>query len=96
MLFGLPWWAIIAIVAIVGGMYTSIREKEMKLEEKRLTSSKEAQELRKMIFNLKSRVEHLETIVTDLEEKQPEITLDDIEIKNDLDDDNKNSSRVRG
>ncbi|MBO6536859.1 MAG: hypothetical protein JJ966_11590 [Balneolaceae bacterium] len=96
MLFGLPWWAIIAIVAIVGGMYTSIREKEMKLEEKRLTSSKEAQELRKMIFNLKSRVEHLETIVADLEEKQPEITLDDIEIKNDLDDDNKNSSRVRG
>lgn len=77
MLFGLPWWAIIAIVAIVGGMYTSIREKEMKLEEKRLTSSKEAQELRKMIFNLKSRVEHLETIVADLEEKQPEITLDD-------------------
>lgn len=75
MLFGLPWWAIIAIVAIVGGMYTSIREKEMKLEEKRLTSSKEAQELRKMIFNLKSRVEHLETIVADLEEKQPEITL---------------------
>ncbi len=96
MLFGLPWWAIIAIVAIVGGMYTSIREKEMKLEEKRLTSSKEAQELRKMIFNLKSRVEHLETIVTDLEEKQPEITLDDIEIKNDLNDDNNNSSRVRG
>ncbi|MBO6793497.1 MAG: hypothetical protein JJ895_06275 [Balneolaceae bacterium] len=96
MLFGLPWWAIIAIVAIVGGMYTSIREKEMKLEEKRLTSSKEAQELRKMIFNLKSRVEHLETIVTELEEQQREITLDDIEIKNDLDDDNKNSSRVRG
>ncbi len=96
MLFGLPWWAIIAIVAIVGGMYTSIREKEMKLEEKRVTSSKEAQELRKMIFNLKSRVEHLETIVTELEEQQPEITLDDIEIKNDLDDENRNSSRVRG
>jgi hypothetical protein len=96
MLFGLPWYAIIAIVAVAGGMYTAIREKEMKLEEKRLTSSKEAQELRKMIFNLKSRVEHLETVVTDLEENQPEITLDDIEIKNDLDDDNKNSSRVRG
>lgn len=96
MLFGLPWYAIIAIVAVAGGMYTAIREKEMKLEEKRLTSSKEAQELRKMIFNLKSRVEHLETVVTDLEENQPEITLDDIEIKNDLDDDNKNSSLVRG
>lgn len=73
-----------------------LREKEMKLEEKRLTSTKESQELRKMIFNLKARVEHLEAAVTDLEQPKGEISLDDIEIKNDLDDDNKNSSRVRG
>jgi hypothetical protein len=65
------------------------------MEEKRLTSAKESQELRKMIFNLKSRIEHLETIVTDLEQPKGEISLDDIEIKNDLDDDNRNS-RVRG
>lgn len=96
MLFGLPWWAVVAIVAIVGSFYVGIRDREMKLEEKRLTSSKESQELRKMIFNLKSRVEHLETIVTDLEQPKGEISLDDIEIKNDLDDNNKNSSRVRG
>jgi len=96
MLFGLPWYAIIAIVAIAGGMIVGLREKEMKLEEKRLTSTKESQELRKMIFNLKARVEHLETVVTDLEQPKGEISLDDIEIKNDLDDDNKNSSRVRG
>ena len=95
MLFGLPWWAVVAIVAIVGGIYSGLREKEMKLEEKRMTSSKESQELRKMIFNLKSRVEHLEEIVTDMEEGKGEISLDDIEIKNDLDDDNRNS-RVRG
>lgn len=95
MLFGLPWYAIIAIVAIVGGLYTGIRERELKMEEKRLTSAKESQELRKMIFNLKSRIEHLETIVTDLEQPKGEISLDDIEIKNDLDDDNRNS-RVRG
>jgi len=95
MLFGLPWYAIIAIVAIVGGLYTGIRERELKMEEKRLTSAKESQELRKMIFNLKSRIEHLETIVTDLEQPKGEISLDHIEIKNDLDDDNRNS-RVRG
>jgi hypothetical protein len=95
MLFGLPWYAIIAIVAIVGGLYTGIRKRELKMEEKRLTSAKESQELRKMIFNLKSRIEHLETIVTDLEQPKGEISLDDIEIKNDLDDDNRNS-RVRG
>ncbi|MGB0345949.1 MAG: hypothetical protein ACPGGA_00615 [Balneolaceae bacterium] len=95
MLFGLPWFAIIAIIAIVGGIWGGLREKEMKLEEKRLTSSKESQELRKMIFNLKSRVEHLEEIVSDFEQPEGEISLDDIEIKNDLDDNNRNS-RVRG
>ncbi len=94
-MFGLPWFAVIAIVAIVGGIWGGLREKEMRLEEKRLTSSKESQELRKMIFNLKSRVEHLEAIVADLEQPQGEISLDDIEIKNDLDDNNRNS-RVRG
>lgn len=94
-MFGLPWFAVIAIVAIVGGIYGGLREKEMRLEEKRLTSSKESQELRKMIFNLKSRVEHLEEIVTDMEESKGEISLDDIEIKNDLDEGNRNSSRVR-
>jgi len=96
MLFGLPWFAIIAIVAIAGGMIVGLREKEMKLEEKRLTSAKESQELRKMIFNLKSRIEHLESIVTEMEQPKGEISLDDIEIKNDLDDENSNSSRMRG
>ena len=94
MLFGLPWFAIIPIVAIIGGIYASIREKEMKLEEKRLTSSKESQELRKMILNLKSRVEHLEAIATQTEDERGEISLDDIEIKNDLDRKDR-SNRVR-
>jgi hypothetical protein len=96
MLFGLPWYAIIAIVAIAGGMIVGLREKELKLEEKRLTSQKESQELRKMILNLKARIENLEAIATSTKETKGEISLDDIEIKNDLDDDNKNSSRVRG
>ncbi len=95
MLFGLPWFAVIAIVAIIGGIWGGLREKELRLEEKRLTSAKESQELRKMIFNLKSRIEHLEEIVSDMDQPQGEISLDDIEIKNDLDDDNRNSRRVR-
>ncbi len=96
MLFGLPWYAIIAIVAIAGGIYAGIREKEMRLEEKRLTSSKESQELRKMIFNLKSRVENLEAIATEQESAKGEITLDDIEIKGDIDGNNSSSTKVRG
>ena len=95
MLFGLPWWAIIPIVAIIGGIYAGIREKELKLEEKRLTSSKESQELRKMILNLKSRVENLEAIATEAKEEKRSITLDDIEIKKDPDNDGR-SNRVRG
>ena len=95
MLFGLPWFAIIPIVAIIGGIYAGIREKEMKLEEKRLTSSKESHELRKMILNLKSRVENLEAIATQAEEERGEISLDDIEIKNDLEN-NDTPNRVRG
>ena len=96
MLFGLPWFAIIPIVAIIGGIYASIREKEMKLEEKRLTSSKESQELRKMILNLKTRIEHLESIATATEEEHGEISLDDIEIKNDLEGNDNQRNRMRG
>ena len=83
MLFGIPWFAIIPIVAIVGGLLYAYKEKEMELEAKRLTSTKESQELRKMIFNLKARVENLEAIVTETEKNsagKPEISLDDIEI----------------
>ena len=46
MLFGLPWFAVIAIVAIGGGMIFSYKEKELSLEEKRLFSAREANDLR--------------------------------------------------
>ena len=36
MLFGSPWFAVIAIVAIGGGMIFSYKEKELALEEKNL------------------------------------------------------------
>lgn len=98
MLFGLPWFALIPIIAIVGGLVLAYKEKELKLEEKRLTSSKESNELRKMILNLKNRVENLESIITESEEKRVEVPLDEIEIKNDLDEEERGtrSTRVRG
>lgn len=97
MLFGLPWFAIIPIVAVIGGLIYAYKEKELQLEEKRLTSTKEAQELRKMIFNLKARIENLESIVAETDSEKGEISLDEIEIKNDLqEDENSNRAKVRG
>ena len=97
MIFGLPWFAIVAIAGILiplGGMHYAFKEKELKMEEKRYTSAKESQELRKMILNLKSRIENLEAIATDTSSGTGEISLDEIEIKNDLDDNN-NRGKVR-
>ena len=88
MIFGLPWFAVVAIVGILiplGGMFYSFKEKELKMEEKRYANSKESQELRKMIFSLKARIEAA----------KPSITIDDIEIK-DEGDSNSETSKVRG
>ena len=99
MIFGLPWFAVVAIVSIVvavgGGIWSDIRSKELKLEEKRLTSSKESHELRKMIFNLKSRIEQLEHIVNEMEQHKRDISLDEIEIKGDVNNESK-KSKLRG
>ena len=65
MLFGLPWFAVIAIVAIGGGMIFSYKEKELALEKKRLFSAREANELRGHIDNLERRIEQLERRVND-------------------------------
>lgn len=83
MLFGLPWYAIVAIVAIGGGLLYAYKEQELLAEEKRYTSSKESQELRKLILNLKARVEHLEKIMSEKNEPARNISMDDVEIKND-------------
>ena len=63
MLFGLPWFAVIAIVAIGGGMIFSYKEKELALEEKNLFNVREAYELREDIERLQRRIEHLENKV---------------------------------
>ena len=50
-MFGLPWFAVIPIVAIVGGLIYAYKEKEleMEIEEKRMMGAREANELRAMI-----------------------------------------------
>ena len=63
MLFGLPWFAVIAIVAVGGGMIFSYKEKELALEEKNLFNVREAYELRGDIERLQRRIEHLENKV---------------------------------
>ena len=65
MLFGLPWFAVVAIVAVVGGLFYAYKEKEMELEGKRMGSSRELNELRQVVHNLKSRVENLEAIAAE-------------------------------
>ena len=65
MLFGLPWFAVIAIVAIGGGMIFSYKEKELSLEEKRLFSAREANDLHGHIEHLQRRIEQLERRVND-------------------------------
>ena len=64
MLFGLPWFSVIAIVAIGGVMIFSYKEKELALEEKNLFNVREAHELRRDIERLQQRIEPLESRVT--------------------------------
>lgn len=64
MLFGLPWFSVIAIVAIGGVMIFSYKEKELALEEKNLFNVREAHELHRDIERLQQRIEHLESKVT--------------------------------
>lgn len=85
MLFGLPWFAVVAIVAIGGGLLFAYKEKEMEMEQKRMGSARELNEMRQIIQNLKSRVENLEAIAaedsrsTSQKEANPlgEIQIDD-------------------
>ena len=87
MIFGIPWFAIIPIVAIVGGLLFAYKEQELKLEEKRLGRSRELNEMRKIIHNLKGRIEHLEMIVNDTVKKQKS-SLGSIEIDDEVDSEN--------
>lgn len=78
MLFGLPWYAVIAIVSIAGGLFLRYREQELEMEKKARGSSRELNELRQMVHGLKSRIENLEAIAAE----DNETFSGDIEIEN--------------
>ncbi len=64
-MFGLPWFAVIPIVAIVDGLIYAYKEKELEIEKKRMMGAREANELRAMIRELQGRVQNLETIAAE-------------------------------
>lgn len=87
MLFGLPWYALIPMIAIIGGLVYAYKEKELEMEEKRMGSSRELNEMRKIVHNLKSRVENLEAIVIEERGKasgEASNPLSDIEIEDEV------------
>ena len=95
MLFGIPWPGIVAIVAIVGGLFYAYKEQELKMEEKRMGSVRELNEMRKVIHNLKSRVENLEAIAASEKSSTShsrENPLGDIEIEDEIEDQNYDNS----
>lgn len=98
MFFGLPWFAIVAIVAIAGGLIYAYKEEELKMEGKRLANSREMNEMKQIVHNLKSRVETLEAIAT--EEKHSSSRdqanpLQDIEIDDEVEGQNSDNSGTR-
>lgn len=80
MIFGIPWYAIVAIIAVAAPFIFAYKEKELKNEEKRITHSKELNEMRKIVHNLKGRIEKLEAIVTAEKDKSMNSALHEIEI----------------
>jgi len=62
MLLGIPWFAWIAIVAIVGGMYTGYKTEKLKVNSKLAEKNDELDAIRKIVSTLKTRVENLEAI----------------------------------
>jgi|AntRauTorckE6833_2_1112554.scaffolds.fasta_scaffold00106_28 hypothetical protein len=96
MFFGLPWFAIVAIVAIAGGLLYSYKEEELKMEGQRLASSREINDLRQIVHNLKSRIETLESIASEQEKGGSQNNanpLGDIEIDDENESQNSDTSR---
>jgi hypothetical protein len=88
MLFGLPWYAIIALASVIGGLVYAYKEKEMELEGKRYGNMRELHELRQVVHSLKSRVENLEAIASEIEDEAfagKAGSLNDIEIDDNVD-----------
>ena len=80
MLFGLPWYAIIALVAIIGGIISGYQKQKMELQQKNSQNNQEIDELRKVVHTMKSRIENLEAIAATNPQEFKSDSLGDIEI----------------
>lgn len=98
MLFGLPWFAIVAIISVAGGLFYAYKEKEMEMEGKRMGSARELNELRQIVHNLKSRVENLEAIASEekpFRSQENSDPLGDIEIDEEDESSDSGSSNIK-
>jgi len=98
MLFGLPWFALIPMIAIIGGLIYAYKEKELDMESKRMTNVRELNELRKVVHNLKSRIETLESDLKKQGKKTTNQTsnpLGDIEIDDEVKGQNSDNASTR-
>lgn len=81
MFFGLPWFAVVAIVAIAGGLILRYREQELQMEAKTVGNLKQLRELQNTVENLQRRIENLEAIITEEDLNQSAgLDLEDEEI----------------
>lgn len=75
------WIALVAIVAIGGGLLLEYQKNKLKLMEKSRKNENEVSDLRKEIKGLKSRIENLEAIAAgDPDEFSAEPQMSDIEL----------------
>lgn len=98
MLFGLPWYAIVAIVSIAGGLFYAFKEKEIEMESKRMTNVRELNELHKVVHDLKSRIETLESNLKTMSKnssKQNYNPLSEIEIEDEVEGQNSDNMSER-
>ncbi len=95
MLFGLPWFAWIAIVAIVGGMYTGYKTEKLKMQSSITAKNEELDDLRKMVGSLKSRIENLEAIAAQSPDEIRGSGIGKIEIEDEIDAVEENQKAVK-
>lgn len=60
MFFGLPWFAVVAIVSTIAVFFFAYKSKELEVEEKIQVKAREVHDLEKLVHSLKSRIEEVE------------------------------------
>jgi len=86
------------MIAIIGGLIYAYKEKELDMESKRMTNVRELNELRKVVHNLKSRIETLESDLKTRSKDSSNKTsnpLGDIEIDDEVEGQNSDNASLR-